>query len=270
MAVDTTTGILIGGVSILVLGLLYLLFTDILSFLVMVTIAGIVVFTLYQLGYLTFSKKNGEVDITFQETSPAAPAPSHSSKSEPKPTSEGLPEVFYVSDNVFTYADAGAVCSAYGAELATYSQVEEAYMKGAEWCGYGWSKGGMALFPTQQHTWQSLQSEPELSRRTACGRPGINGGYFDPKTKFGVNCYGVKPGQPKRAINPQASKAFSDLVNRIKSQLGRLTVYGWDTKDWSEYSDEKKAVKAGESGIEDIQHDFGKLAGSVEKEFKKL
>lgn len=267
MAVDTTTGLLIGGGSFLVLGLLYILFTDILSFLLMVTIAGIIVFTLYQTGYLTFSKKDGEVDITFQETTPA---PASDSKSAPKPTSEGLPEVFYVSDNVFTYADAGAVCAAYGAELATYSQVEEAYMKGAEWCGYGWSKGGMALFPTQQHTWQSLQSEPELSRRTACGRPGINGGYFDPKTKFGVNCYGVKPGMPKRAINPQASKAFSDLVNRIKSQLGRLTVYGWDSKDWSEYSDEKKVAHKAESGIQDVEHEFGKLAGDVKSEFKKL
>jgi hypothetical protein len=267
MAVDTTTGLLIGVASFLVLGMLYLLFTDIPSFLVMLTIAGIIVFILYQTGYLKFSKKDGELDITFQETTPA-PASDH--KSAPKPTSEGLPEVFYVSDNVFTYADAPAVCAAYGGELATYSQVEEAYMKGAEWCGYGWSKGGMALFPTQENTWQSLQTEPELSRRTACGRPGINGGYFDPKTKFGVNCYGVKPGMPKRAINPQASKAFSDLVNRIKSQLGRLTVYGWDTKDWSEYSAEDKAVHESESIIQDTEHEFGKLAGDVKSEFKKL
>jgi len=56
----------------------------------------------------------------------------------------------------------------------------------------------MALFPTQQATWQALQTDPV--NKTNCGRPGINGGYFDPQTKFGVNCYGVKPKTPARSF----------------------------------------------------------------------
>jgi hypothetical protein len=29
-----------------------------------------------------------------------------------------------------------------------------------------------------------------------CGRPGINGGYFDnPEMRFGVNCFGAKPNE---------------------------------------------------------------------------
>jgi len=102
-------------------------------------------------------------------------------------------EVFYIAGNSYTYDDAPGVCAAQNAELATYEQVSEAHSKGAEWCGYGWTAGGMALFPTQESTWTKLQTEIDIQKKTKCGRPGVNGGYFDPNTKFGVNCYGVKP-----------------------------------------------------------------------------
>jgi hypothetical protein len=64
--------------------------------------------------------------------------------------------------------------------LASLEQVIEAYNSGAEWCGYGWTAGGMALYPTQKKTWEELQREVDPGKRTACGRPGVNGGYFDP------------------------------------------------------------------------------------------
>ena len=66
-------------------------------------------------------------------------------------------EVFHISDNKFTYDDAPAVCAAYGGQLATLEQIIHAYNHGAEWCGYGWSAGGMALYPTQKGTWDALQ-----------------------------------------------------------------------------------------------------------------
>lgn len=44
------------------------------------------------------------------------------------------PQVFNISENNYIYGDAQAVCKAYGARLATYKEVEEAYNKGAEWC----------------------------------------------------------------------------------------------------------------------------------------
>ena len=62
-------------------------------------------------------------------------------------------EVFNISNNLYTYDDAQAICSVYGAQLATYDQVEEAYKDGAEWCNYGWSENQMAFFPTQKSTW---------------------------------------------------------------------------------------------------------------------
>lgn len=105
------------------------------------------------------------------------------------------PEVFNVSRNDFTYYDAEPLCKALGAELATYEQVKEAYEKGADWCNYGWVKGQVALYPTQKATWEDLQKGSE-DERGACGRPGLNGGYFDnPEMRFGVNCYGPKPSQ---------------------------------------------------------------------------
>ena len=66
-------------------------------------------------------------------------------------------EVFNISNNLYTYDDAQSICTAYGAKLATYDQIEDAYKKGGEWCNYGWSDGQMIFFPTQKSTWQELQ-----------------------------------------------------------------------------------------------------------------
>jgi hypothetical protein len=101
-------------------------------------------------------------------------------------------EVFNVSNNLYTYEDAQAICSAYDAKLATYDQIESAYNDGAEWCNYGWSDGQMIFFPTQKTTWDKLQKIE--NHKNDCGRPGVNGGYIaNPYAKFGVNCYGKKP-----------------------------------------------------------------------------
>jgi hypothetical protein len=102
------------------------------------------------------------------------------------------PQVFNIPGNYYGYEDAKALCSAYGAELANYEQVEKAYNRGAEWCNYGWSDGQMALFPTQKETYAKLQEIP--GHENDCGRAGVNGGYIaNPKLKFGVNCFGYKP-----------------------------------------------------------------------------
>ena len=107
----------------------------------------------------------------------------------------GNPEVFNVSKNEFTYYDAEPLCSALGAELATYDQVKEAWSKGADWCNYGWVKGQAAVYPTQEDTYNKVQSGPD-EEKNSCGMVGLNGGYFEnPELKFGVNCYGVKPVQ---------------------------------------------------------------------------
>jgi hypothetical protein len=147
-------------------------------------------------------------------------------------------EVFHIDDSQFTYADAPAVCAAYDAELATLEQVIDAYNHGAEWCGYGWSAGGFALYPTQRGTWQALQAEPDTVKRTACGRPGVNGGYFDPNTKFGVNCFGFKPvGKAELPLPPPGtdSTAFKAAVAKFRKMIGSLTLNPYSRTEWSGY-----------------------------------
>jgi len=101
-------------------------------------------------------------------------------------------QVFNIPGNFYDYENANAICQAYGADLASYEQIEKAYNNGAEWCNYGWSANQLALFPTQAQTYNTLQTIP--GHENDCGRPGVNGGYIaNPKVKFGVNCYGYKP-----------------------------------------------------------------------------
>jgi hypothetical protein len=179
--------------------------------------------------------KNEETDLADQSTK-ASPAPSTSTQSASAPKPVGQIEVFHVGGNEYTYQDAPAVCAAYDAELATYDQVNAALALGAEWCAYGWSQGGMALYPTQQSTWTQLQTDP--SKSTACGRPGVNGGYFDPATKFGVNCYGPKPSDNTNAKYPlplpgSDPTAFNQLVNKFKNQLNTMQVNAFNRSAWS-------------------------------------
>jgi len=101
-------------------------------------------------------------------------------------------QVFNIPGNYYNYNDAKSLCNAYGSRLANYSEIENAYSNGAEWCNYGWSDEQMALFPTQAETYKNLQTIP--GHEHDCGRPGINGGYIsNPNVRFGVNCYGKKP-----------------------------------------------------------------------------
>ena len=65
-------------------------------------------------------------------------------------------EVFHVKQNTYNYKQAKAVCKALDSELATYDQIRKAYNNGAEWCGYGWSDGQMAYFPTQKKNMESI------------------------------------------------------------------------------------------------------------------
>ena len=152
------------------------------------------------------------------------------------------PQVFNIPENNFVYPDAKAVCSAYGGRLATYSEVEDAYKNGGEWCNYGWSEGQMALFPTQKKTFDKLQ-EIE-GHENDCGRPGINGGYIsNPAVRFGVNCYGFRPRMTEtdKALMENSSvypKTTKDLVmeKRVdywRDKLSEVLVSPFNHNSWS-------------------------------------
>lgn len=156
----------------------------------------------------------------------------------------GQKEVFNVSTNDYTYYDAEPLCRALGAELATYSQVKDAWEKGADWCNYGWVKGQAAVYPTQKETWDKLQHGPE-DEKYACGNPGVNGGYFDnPEMRFGVSCYGNKPSESSNneknlMANGTIPKTPATLkvdqqIQEYKDSLDTIGVLPFNSDTWSE------------------------------------
>jgi hypothetical protein len=159
---------------------------------------------------------------------------------------EDKSEVFNIDNNLYTYDDAQAICAAYGAKLANYDQIEDAYNKGGEWCNYGWSDGQMAYFPTQKSTWNKLQKIK--GKENNCGRPGVNGGYIDnPYVRFGVNCFGKKPKPSnddlERLKNNQVTVPTSEADKELNAKVRfwkenaaqLLTLNSYNGNVWSEY-----------------------------------
>jgi len=151
-------------------------------------------------------------------------------------------QVFNIPGNYYNYENAKAVCKAYGSELATYEQIENAYNKGAEWCNYGWSANQLALFPTQKQTYNTLQKIP--GHENDCGRAGINGGYIaNPKIKFGINCYGNKPkitDEEEKIMKtstpyPETAQdlAFQKRVDYWKNKVDEILVSPFNSNMWS-------------------------------------
>jgi len=178
---------------------------------------------------------NPEVDITVDTTRVEA-------AKAPVPEILLRPQVFNIPGNDYIYSDAKALCTAYGARLATYKEVEDTYKDGGEWCNYGWSDGQMALFPTQTETWDKLQKIK--GHENDCGRPGVNGGYVaNSDMKFGVNCYGFKPDiKPKEQelmstvpIYPKTEQdiAMENRVKYWKDKLGEIIVSPFNHNSWS-------------------------------------
>ena len=158
-------------------------------------------------------------------------------------TNDGNKEVFHFPDNVHTYSEAQKLCEKHGARLASYDEIERAYNNGANWCSYGWSQEQMALFPTQKAIYNELKKIP--GHEYDCGRPGINGGFFnEPKIKFGVNCYGVKPKANERDKNYMHalnhSPAIRDNVvtggtSSLKEKEPRKIIAPFNLDIWTTY-----------------------------------
>ena len=152
-------------------------------------------------------------------------------------------QVFHVPVNKYTYKDARALCGAFGGRLANYSEIEEAYKKGGEWCSYGWSADQNIYFPTQKKTYKKLRKIK--GHEHDCGRPGINGGYVsNPNARFGVNCLAPKPQLSRKeqqymeSLNtyPQTEdeRDFKKQVTRYKNNLDNILVAPFNKKNWSQ------------------------------------
>jgi hypothetical protein len=181
-----------------------------------------------------FSPKTNIDIVVDQSTYQPAPVPEIRFKKQ----------VFNIPGNYYNYENAKALCQAYGSNLATYEQIEDAYKNGGEWCNYGWSEGQMALFPTQQQTFDNLQKIK--GHEHDCGRPGINGGYIaNPKIKFGVNCYGNKPKitheeeelMKKTTPYPESAQdiIFQKRVDFWKNKVDEILVSPFNYDSWGSF-----------------------------------
>lgn len=160
----------------------------------------------------------------------------------PNPISPSDKEVFNISNNVYTYEDAPAVCKAFGSRIATPKEVEAAFKDGADWCNYGWTEGQQALYPTQQVTYDKLQKSEEHAHD--CGVVGVNGGYFEnPDLEFGVNCYGKKP-EPRLHEKDligffpdyisEKERRLQERVQAIRENLDDVVVLPYNREQWDE------------------------------------
>ena len=100
----------------------------------------------------------------------------------------------------------------------------------------------MALFPTQEKSFQNLQKIK--GHEWDCGRQGINGGYIsNPNVRFGVNCYGHKPkmNNEEEVIMQNVSpypKTKQDIqleekISYWKTKLNDILVSPFNSKSWS-------------------------------------
>lgn len=153
-----------------------------------------------------------------------------------------IDQVFHLPENKYTFEDSKAVCKAYGARLATFDEMTDAYRKGADWCTYGWSDAQMALYPTQKEKWALLQKKK--GHEQDCGRPGVNGGYMIDETgKYGVNCYGSKPSitpdeaqlMRQKPIYTKNKKelAFDEKVKFWRNNLSSIELAPFNHNNWS-------------------------------------
>lgn len=184
------------------------------------------------------AKKPKTTFITKEKEPKRKPVPSP--RPDPHPISPADKEVFNISNNIYTYEDAPAVCKAYNARLATPEEVHTAFNNGADWCNYGWTQGQVALFPTQKATFNRMHTIE--GHEHDCGVVGVNGGYFqNPDLQFGVNCYGKKPEpriQEKEMIGyfpditTDKEKRMQERVAEIKKNNGDILITPFNSKQW--------------------------------------
>jgi hypothetical protein len=189
--------------------------------------------------YLTNSTQSTQIE---SEPTPPLPSPIPVPSQPSQPTQKE--EVYNIDENEFTYDEARSVCKAYGGRLATYAEVKDAQKNGANWCNYGWTENQMATYPIQKTYWESIQNDPML--KDSCGKPGVNGGYFQDKSlKFGANCWGIKPNpDPSKIIYDENGNVINSTeptisaidVFKQKIENGEIEVRPFSQNEWSQYS----------------------------------
>lgn len=166
-----------------------------------------------------------------------SPAPTATTASGPTQSNPSLKQVFNVKENIYAADDAGGVCGALGAEVASLQQLVDAHRQGANWCNVGWTKDGLAAYPIQKEFWQKMQGN-DPQNRNICGQPGINLARSDAGLLYGVNCYGVKP-EPKKGelvkevVMNDADIALQAKIAQFQKTVGNMTISPFNANQWS-------------------------------------
>lgn len=167
-----------------------------------------------------------------------APASTSSSTTtEPTQSNPKISQVFNIKENIYSADDAGGVCGALGADIATLQQLVDAHRQGANWCNVGWTKEGLAAYPIQKEFWQKMQGN-NPQNRNICGQPGINLARNDAGLLYGVNCYGVKP-EPKKGelvkevVQNDADIALQAKIAQFQKTLNNMTLSPFNASQWS-------------------------------------
>jgi hypothetical protein len=137
-------------------------------------------------------------------------------------------EVFYISDNIFSYNDSKCLCSNMNAKLATKEDLINAYNNGFTNNSYGWVDKQQAFFVKQ----------PCDVKNDKTRRAGLNGGFFsNPELKFGVFCYGNKPdGQLVKEKEPICDKEICDTKKFNAERLKNLNISPFNKDSWSQFN----------------------------------
>lgn len=167
-----------------------------------------------------------------------APAPTATgTTSGPTQSNPSIKQVFSVKENIYAADDAGGVCGALGADVASLQQLVDAHRQGANWCNVGWTKEGLAAYPIQKEFWQKMQGN-DPQNRNICGQPGINLARSDAGLLYGVNCYGVKP-EPKKGelvkevVMNDADIALQAKIAQFQKNTGNMTIAPFNANQWS-------------------------------------
>ena len=149
-----------------------------------------------------------------------------------------LKQVFNIKENIYTLDDAGGVCGALGADVASINQLIDAHKNGADWCNVGWTSDGLAAYPIQYSTWKTLQDN-EPNKRNICGDVGINLARNDPNLLYGVNCYGVKP-EPKgnekvrETVISDKQAALNAKIAQFRKNMNAIGLGPFNNNSWSQ------------------------------------
>lgn len=129
-------------------------------------------------------------------------------------------EVFQVRSNGITYnltrTEADAVCTKYGATIATPAQLQTDYNAGADWCSFGWLSDNTMRFPINTTLIQGCSTVPGVVQ-------GVSG-----NGKADVHCYGIRPNNPQGSdyIHPFNQTFYGKPCDRKSVQIAELRIIG--------------------------------------------